>query len=490
VSIATYNLAVDFDDNGLYTGTGEDVTARVLPDRGLTCERGKDQIRSLSPPMAGRLDASLDNRSRDYSPENGASPLVGKLVPGHRVRLRATFSAVTYDLFTGTLDDLPQHPGLGARAVDMPCLGSLSRLKGVKVSTALYQYVRTDQALGYLLDAAGWPAGDRVLSAGKTTLLWWWCDDADAFEMAVTLLNTEGPGASLYEDGQGRIVFEDRHYRLLTARCTTSQATIRDSGAEPLHTEPFAYNPGLKDTITRATARVNVRTVQALDVAWQLGQDISLGASQVLTFRATTGDPVTGAVAPVAGTDYTVLAGAVTSVTLDRTSGSRIGVTVTAGTGGATVRGLQVRAQKLTAQATDIVSAPVTPAPRVERGYSLALWPEVQPNVAQDLCDAIVRAYKDARPTVSLTLEGASATMLTHLLSREISDRVTAVEAQTGLNAPMFVERIAHAVDMAGSRHRATLGLEKITDTMYPPAVVTIDGDAAHGIGSAAIIWY
>jgi hypothetical protein len=467
VSIATYNLAVDFD-------------ARVLPDRGLACERGKDQLRAIAPPLAGRLDASLDNRSRDYSPENGASPLVGKLVPGHKVRLRATFSAVTYDLFTGTLDNLPQHPELGARAVDLPCLGSLSRLKGVKVSTALYQNVRTDQALGYLLDAAAWPAGDRVLSTGRTTLLWWWADDADAFDMAVTLLNAEGPGASLYEDGQGRIVFEDRHYRLTQARCTTSQATIRDSGAEPLHTLPFAYNPGLKDTITRATARVNVRTVQALDVAWQLGQDISLGASQALTFRATTGDPVTGAVAPVAGTDYTVLIGTVASVALDRTSGAGISITVTAGAGGATVRGLQLRAQKLTAQATDISSAPVTPA----------LWPEVQPNVAQDLCDAIVRAYKDARPTVSLTLEGASATMLTHLLSREVSDRVTAVEAQTGLNAPMFVERIARAVDVAGSRHRATLGLEKVTDAMYPPAVVTIDGDAAHGIGSSAIIWY
>jgi hypothetical protein len=489
MSIATNALHVDWDDNGLYTGTGEDVTARVLPDRGLTCERGKDQIRSLSPPMAGSLDASLDNRSRDYSPENGASPLVGKLVPGHKVRLRATFSAVTYDLFTGTLDDLPQHPELGARAVDLPCLGSLSRLKGVKVSTALYQNVRTDQALGYLLDAAGWPAGDRVLSAGKTTLLWWWCDDADAFEMAVTLLNTEGPGASLYEDGQGRIVFEDRHYRLTQARCTTSQATIRDSGAEPLHTGPFAYNPGLKDTVTRATARVNVRTVGALDVAWQLGQDISLGASQSFTFRATTGDPVTGAVAPVAGTDYTVLIGSVASVALDRTSGAGITVTITAGASGATVRGLQLRAQKLTAQASDIVSAPVTPAPRVERGYTPALWPEVQPNVAQDLCDAIVRAYKDARPTVSLTLEGASATMMTHLLSREISDRVTAVEAQTGLNADLFVERIARAVDLAGSRHRATLGLEKVTAAMYPTDALILD-HATLGNLDQEKVWY
>jgi hypothetical protein len=489
MSIATYRLDVAWGDSPTYADTGDNVTARVLPDRGLTCERGKDQIRSLAPPMAGRLDASLDNRSKDYSPENGASPLAGKLVPGHKVRLRATFASVTYDLFTGTLDDLPQHPELGARAVDLPCLGSLSRLKGVKVSTALYQNVRTDQALGSLLDAAGWPAGDRVLSTGRTTLLWWWCDDADAFDMAVTLLNTEGPGASLYEDGSGRIVFEDRHYRLTQARCTTSQATIRDSGAEPLHTEPFAYNPGLKDTITRVTTRVNVRTVQALDVAWQLGQDISLGASQALTFRAATGDPVTGAIAPVAGTDYTILSGAVASVALDRTSGAGITVTITAGASGATVRGLQLRAQKLTAQASDIVSAPVTPAPRVERGYSLALWPEVQPNVAQDLCDAIVRAYKDARPTVSLTLEGASATMMTHLLSREISDRVTAVEAQTGLNADLFVERIARAVDLAGSRHRATLGLEKVTAAMYPTDALILD-HATLGNLDQEKVWY
>jgi hypothetical protein len=488
VSIASYNLAVDFNDDLDYLDAGEDVTARVLPDRGLSCERGKDQLRGIAPPMAGRLDASLDNRSRDYSPENGASPLVGKLVPGHKVRLRATFASVTYDLFTGTLDDLPPHPELGARAVDLPCLGSLSRLKGLKVSTPLYANIRTDQALGYLLDAAGWPTGDRVLSTGWTTLLYWWAE-GDAFDAAVTLLNTEGPGASLYEDGSGRIVFEDRHYRLLTTRCTTSQATIRDSGAEPNHTEPFGYNPGLKDIIGSAVVSINARTLGPLGVVWSLGTTLSLAASEARTFPITSGDPFGFVATPTAGLDYAVAAGGVTP-SLDRTSGAVVTLTMTAGAGGATITGLQARGQTYSAVSSRVRNSVAGSTIPGAKDYTLAIWPEIHPNQGQDLCNLIVTAYRNPRPTVSLTLEGASATMLTHLLSREVSDRVTVVEAQTGLNAACFVERIARAVDVAGSRHRATLGLEKVSSEAYPPAVVTIDGDAAHGIGSSAVIWY
>jgi hypothetical protein len=488
MSIATNQLQVAWDDSPTYAGAGDDVTTRVLPDRGLTCERGKDQIRSLSPPMAGRLDASLDNRSRDYSPENGSSPLVGKLVPGHRVRWRQTFASATYDLFTGTLDDLPQHPELGARAVDLPCLGSLSRLKGLKVSTPLYASIRTDQALGYLLDAAGWPAGDRVLSTGRTTLLYWWAE-GDAFDAAVTLLNTEGPGASLYEDGSGRIVFEDRHYRLLTARCTTSQATIRDSGAEPNHIEPFAYNPGLKDIIGSAIVSINARTLGAIGVVWSLGTTLSLGASEGRTFPIASGDPFGFVATPTAGVDYTVAAGAVTP-SLDRTSGAVVTLTMTAGAGGATVTGLQARGQTYAATASRVRNSVAGSTIPGAKDYQPAVWPEIHPNQAQDLCNLIVTAYRNPRPTVSLTLEGASATMLTHLLSREISDRVTVVEAQTGLNAACFVERIARAVNVAGSRHRATLGCEKITTGAYPSNPVIIDGTAGQGIDSAATIIY
>lgn len=383
-------------------------------------------------------------------------------MPGRKVRVRTT-APTAATLFTGFLDDLPQHPHRLERSVDAPALGPLSRLRGVKVSTVLYSNITTGVALGHLLTAAGWPLADRTISTGQTTLLYWWCDEDDAYDMALTLLRTEGPGATLYESGDGKIVFEDRHYRLSTSRCTTSQATIADSGSEPLMSG-FEYHPHLKDIINAATLRVIARTPAAGTVVWQLGGDLSLGASQSIALTVRASDPFSGATAPVEDTDYTVLTGSVASATLSETSGTSTLLTITAGAGGATVRDLQVRATSYAGSETLIantVDASASIAKYGLRPYQSAIWPEVVPDFAIDTANVLVQQYQEPRATVRVQLNGAQATRLTQILSREISDRVTVVEAQTGLNGDCFVEHIAHRVDLAGRLHTAILGLER-----------------------------
>lgn len=468
MATATYKFEVDWSNDGDWSDTGEDVTSRVRAREGVRWDRGRDQIRALSPPMAGRSDFTLDNRSKDYSPEYASGPLYGNLLPGRKVRIRTTApSAAT--LFTGFLDDLPQHPLRTQRSVDAPALGPLSRLRGVKVSTGLYTNITTGVALGHLLTAAGWPLGDRTLSTGQTDLLYWWCDEDDAFDMAVTLLNTEGPGATLYESGDGKIVFEDRHYRQLTARSTTSQATFRDSGAEPLMSD-FAYQPHLRDIINAATLTVAARTAEAEAVVWQLGGTLSLGASQAIALVARSSHPFSGATTPVATTDYTVLTGSVASVSLSRTSGASTVVTVTAGAGGATIADLQLRATSYEATETllsNTVDASASIAKYGLRPYRPSIWPDVVPDFAVDTCNVLVQRYSEPRATVRVELNSAQATRLTQQLTREISDRVTVVEAQTGLNADCFIEHIAHEVQLAGKLHRTIFGLEKAsTDTL------------------------
>ena len=362
-------------------------------------------------------------------------------------------------LWLGLIDDYPQHPAFGERTVDIPSLGLLSRLVGKPISTALFQNITTDQAIAEILTAVGVTTAERVLNTGSTTLLWWWADDKDAFQAAVEVLNTEGPGASLYEDRQGRVVFEGRQYRLNEARCVTTQAVFADMGEPPYRLE-IDYNPGIKNVVNRVEATANLRAVQALGVVWQLGQNVTLSANEVKTFIARSANPFTAAVTPVNATDYTVTSGSLASVTLDRTSGASVTITLTAGAAGATVTGLQLRAQPVTV--TNSVKIRESSALENNtsisryglRPYTLPIWPEVNPEVARDFCNTVVQRYRVPVPIVTVPVlaivDDGSTVTYDAAIDREISDRIGVVDFQTGLTIGVHVDRIeySHTMDL------------------------------------------
>lgn len=480
-----YRILVDWDGDGTLSEIAylspwqpiqqaelEDISAYVRANPGISTVRGRDQIRALAPPMAGSADVDLDNQERYFSPENSSSPIYGYLIPGRKIQVQASESGTVYYLWTGYLDDIPQHPARDQRSVSLPSLGPFSRLAGKKASTALYQSIRTDEAIGYLLDAIGWPAGDRVLDTGKTTLNDWWLQEEDAFTALVTLMNTEGPGAAIYEDGEGSIVFESRHYRLTTSRSTTSQATISDTGTEPLFSAPFSYNPGLKDIINVAQVEVKTReTAGSYTVVWSVGQTVTLAANEVRQYVAVNTDPFTDALTPVDATDYILTSGSLASITLDRTSGQSCTMTITAGSAGASVTALQLRAKLVSVTATTLIASTVDTSTSISRYgrqvYNLSLRAEIATSVAQDLVNAIVGRYQEPRPTVALELNNATSERITQILNREISDRVTYVEAQTGVNHDYHIERIGHKIDEAGLFHRVAFGAEKASTVNY-----------------------
>lgn len=466
MTTADYRIDVDWGGDGTFS-TSDTVTTDVLARSPVTIDRGRDQARQYAPPMAGALDFTLDNRARRYSPENSSGALYGNLLPGRQARVVATYSGSTYILATTIVDDLLVHPNINERAVDVPCLGTLSRLVGKTVGTALYQSVRTDEALGYLLDAAGWSTSTsaRMLDTGATVLDWWWAD-GDAFEAAKTLLSTEGLGAAIYEDGQGRFVFEGRHYRFSQSRCLTSQATLRDSGAEPKFSPPMTYQPNFRDVVNIATAIHKVRAAAgSLSVVWSLGQIATFTASQTRAFVARGSDIFTGAITPVAATDYTVSAGSITTVSLDRTSGATVTITMTAGAGGATVTGLQLRAYLVAVSATTQVASSVDSTASIaaygRREKALSTLAEVPILTLQGLVDSLVDRYQQPRTTIEITVNNNNTNRLTQILGREISDRITVVEAQTGLSNDFFIERIQHRISAAGKLHIVQFGCEK-----------------------------
>lgn len=322
------NTYIDFDADSVFTGTGEDVSERVDGDIGSTWSRGKDQIRQFAAAAAGQLAFVLTNLSEDYSPGNTGSPLYGLVVPDRKARIQTSGAAGQgFDFVDGTDFNFVDatsfdEQGLPARViwtgrtinyaydqtrgrnVGVSCLGNLSRLRGKTISTALFQNILTSDFLDAVLDEAGWPAGERSIQTGLTTLSFAWVDNEDAFDVVERIRATEGPGASLYEDANGFIVFENRDARETQTRSTVSQATFTASE----HMTAFGHESNFDDTIEAAVIQVDERQIQGQTAIWELGASETFLANEVKRYQIRTGgDPFINAVLPSATPNDTII---------------------------------------------------------------------------------------------------------------------------------------------------------------------------------------
>lgn len=477
--IPEYEIRIDWNGDGDFNDTGEDVTDRVN-DRGpaLQVRYGRDQARTFAPLAGGTGSLELNNTSRDYSPENTGSPLAGMVRPGREVRIRATVGGVTYGLMRGYLDDYKVLPDLEQRSVQLSLLDGLSRLRGVEVSTDLHHGLRTGQAIGKLLDAVGWPADQRDLDVGATTIPWWWLESADAFNALQAILDAEGPGCLATVDIDGRLVFRDRHHRLLRATSATVQATYRATGVvEPLISPPMVYDHGWREIVNSVVFDIPVRVPSGqLAQVWQMSGQRSIADGETVLLTASGSSPFFGAVVPVEGEDFTVLSGAV-QVALTGRSGQATAVLVTAVGGPAVIDGMAVRAYPIVTQAMVQV--------RAEDSTSIAdvgrrSWPSGRAPALASLSDAIaiadiILAHRARRlPTVTITLRGGGVDRLREQLARDLSDRVHIVDPETGLDSDFWVEQISHT--SARLDHATVLGCEQVPTAASNPFTFNTSG--------------
>lgn len=473
-----YELCIDWGADGTFANVGDDVTDRVM-DKGtpVTIRYGRDQARALAPLAPGRAQFELNNKSRDYSPENSASPLFGLVLPGRDVRLRAVHNSVTYGLFRGHLDEFDILPALETKSARITCLDPLARLKSVRVTTDLHHGLRTGAAIGHLLDAAGWPADLRDLDAGATTIPWWWVDGDDAYTALQQILDAEGPPSLVTIDIDGRMVFRDRHHRLLRTASTTVQTTFRDDGAEPVMAPPLVYDHGLRDIINTITFDIPIRRPSGLVAqVWQMQGQRAIADGETIQLAAQGNTPFFGAITPAAGVDYTVLSGTVTTA-LTRTAGVSTLVLVTATGGPAVIDGMAVRAYPIVTETTVQVTAEDTTS--IDR-YGRRSWPsEREPSLASlpdaiAIADIILAQRAERLATLTITINGLTDERIVQQLSRDLSDRVHIIEQQTAVDADFFIEEIQH---VASDLHLVTtFSCEKVPTAAVDPFTFNVAG--------------
>ena len=368
MATATYVLELA-TGAGANPGAWTDITAYL---QSITWRRGRDDVlQQVSPAYA---ELVLNNSDGRFSPALTTSPIYGQVKSWRAMRLRAT-APVAANLYFGYIisakpDPRPEAQTCAIRLVDG--FGWLSRVK----TTPSYTNDRSDVEIGLALDSASWPAALRTLDTGISTFT-----PAYTLQDVSSQLNgigVDNEGGLVYFDGAGHCVFESRHYRTLTTRCTTSQGTFAD-------------------TSTKALA---VRDLAAERQATDVGNRVTI----------------------------TYTGGASTTVD-DAASQTEFGISLV----------------ELTASFLGATEA-----------SSRAQW--------------LLSQRKDEHDRPVVVLQGNRSTaMLTHVLSRILSDRVTILDSsgRTGVNADFHIEAVTLQIMFAGAFHAVQWQLSPVDPYQY-----------------------
>ncbi len=230
----------------------DDYVAAFTIVRGRSGELGQYQ--------PGTLALELDDPARHLDPENTASPFWPQIAsPNRRVRVRAEWDSVTYQLFDGYLDDHDRAPleystsheyaRIDLTATDAfkllaeremkparpftvgdPQLGVLDDPSIAIGGGALeFPEQRTGQRIKRALELLGWPANLLDIDEGLTLVLADQPTD-DALTYLQRLARDEY--GDLFVSELGLVTFRERRHWTRNSRATTSTATYSDDVTE------------------------------------------------------------------------------------------------------------------------------------------------------------------------------------------------------------------------------------------------------------------
>lgn len=229
--------------------------------RGAT--RGDDPTMRYEP---GTCTIELNDGDRRFDPENATGPYslggVSQIEPMRRVRIRAIWDGVTYPVFSGFADDwAPAYQGNSwtyttLTATDaQKVFAAYDRTGGVAVGAGEDSGARIDR----ILDGVGWPADDRVIDVGDSTLQ---ATELTGNTLTELLLVQDSEQGEFYVDASGRTVFRRRLAMIEEPRSTTPQVVFGDGGYYPTSVWNFEDGVGAF-TATGATITASAAEAQS-----------------------------------------------------------------------------------------------------------------------------------------------------------------------------------------------------------------------------------
>jgi hypothetical protein len=163
--------------------------------------------------QTGSLTLRITDQNGDFNPQNPASPYYNLLTPMKKVQITATYGSVTYPIFAGFITSyVTTYPDDGEgvaittiQAVDAFRLAQLAQISTVAgTSAGQLSGARVDD----ILDQISWPASQRDIDAGLTTLQADPGTNRTALQALFTVANSEY--GAIYVSADNNFVFQDR----------------------------------------------------------------------------------------------------------------------------------------------------------------------------------------------------------------------------------------------------------------------------------------
>ena len=150
----TWTIAIDWDRNGNYGNTYDDVTSHVISANWfLGMRQAYQEIADNS-----TLTLVLDNTDKRYSPENSGSPLHGQVVPFRPIRIQSNNDSEVRTHWQGWVESIqPAVNQYGKRVVQMVATGSMQFLKAAETNIELQENKRTDEIIASLVREVVFP---------------------------------------------------------------------------------------------------------------------------------------------------------------------------------------------------------------------------------------------------------------------------------------------------------------------------------------------
>ncbi|NBU93935.1 MAG: hypothetical protein EBS18_05275 [Actinobacteria bacterium] len=232
----------------------------------ITTQRGRNALADQFQP--GTMSLRILDQNGAFNPQNTSSPYYTYLTPMKKVQITATYSGVTYPVFSGFITSyVTTYPketdGVAyttIQAVDAFQLANNAQISTVTGATA---GDLSGTRINQILDQISWPATMRDIDAGLTTMQ----ADPATFRTSLAAMQTvtDSEYGAFYVDASGSFVFQDRS--VTAGSIGGTPTTFADNGTGILYAEVnwilndvLIYN---KATITRTGGIPQVATNQA-----------------------------------------------------------------------------------------------------------------------------------------------------------------------------------------------------------------------------------
>jgi len=215
----------------------------------------------------GNLSLRIVDQNGDFNPQNPSSPYFELLTPMKKVQITATYSGVTYPIFSGFITsyvnvqpkDATEVAYTTITAVDAYRLAQNAQISTVTGASA---GDLSGTRINQILNTINWPNSMRDVDAGLTTLQ----NDPGTNRTSLSALQTASDSeyGAIYVDASGSFVFQDRAVTVGSIGATPTLfsdngAGIRYANAIWKLDDTLIFN---KSTITRLGGTAQVATNQ------------------------------------------------------------------------------------------------------------------------------------------------------------------------------------------------------------------------------------